>query len=103
MPEIRRYICIAALLAAGSSVTYAQSPAAAKAFTEQFCQACHDDTTFTAGVSFESMDWNNPGKSAETLEKAIRKLSASEMPPPGMPHPPAAQAGQPAWQDAGHG
>jgi cytochrome c5 len=80
------------MFAAISSVSYGQTPAAAKAFTEQYCQACHDDTSVTAGVSFESIDWNNPGKSAETLEKAIRKLSASEMPPPGMPHPPAAQS-----------
>ncbi|HEX3745918.1 MAG TPA: DUF1592 domain-containing protein [Bryobacteraceae bacterium] len=49
--------------------------------------ACHDDTSQVAGISFESVDWKNPGKSADLLEKAIRKVDAGEMPPPGMPRP----------------
>jgi cytochrome c551/c552 len=90
MLKIRRHTCIAALFAATTCVGYAQSPAAAKAFTEKYCEDCHDDTMLTAGVSFQSIDWNNPGKSAATLEKAIRKLGAGEMPPVGMPQPPIA-------------
>ena len=89
---ICRYLSFTAVLAVTSSVVYAQNPAAARAFTEQYCQACHDDTSMVAGVSFESIDWNNPAKSAQILEKAIRKVSGGEMPPTGMPHPPAEAA-----------
>jgi len=62
-------------------------------FSEQYCLACHNNTSYVGGISFESVDWKNPGKSAEILEKAIRKVDAGEMPPPGMPHPNAAGAG----------
>ena len=40
----------------------------------------------------EGVDWKNPGKSAEILEKVIRKVSAGEMPPPGLPRPSVAEA-----------
>ena len=64
MLGIRRYSCVAAALVAASSIVYAQTPAAGRAFTETYCQACHDNAGMVAGVSFESIDWNNPGKSA---------------------------------------
>ncbi len=92
MLGIRRHMCIAAVFAATPAAIFAQSPAAARAFTEQYCQACHDNTSMVAGVSFESIDWNNPAKSAQILEKAIRKVNGGEMPPVGMPHPPAEAA-----------
>jgi cytochrome c551/c552 len=84
---------VAAALAALSSLAPAQTPAVNPAeFTEQYCLACHDDTSKVAGISFENIDWNNPGKSAETLEKAVRKVGTGEMPPAGMPHPSASAA-----------
>jgi len=76
-----------------SSLASAQTPAVnPQNFTEQYCLACHDDTSQVGGISFESVDWNNPGKSAEILEKALRKVGAGEMPPPGMPRPTVAGA-----------
>jgi cytochrome c551/c552 len=86
-------VWVAAALAGLSSLASAQTPAFnPSAFTEQYCLACHDDTSRVAGISFESIDWSNPGKSAETLEKAVRKVGTGEMPPAGMPHPSAAAA-----------
>ena len=91
-------VWVAASLVALSSLASAQTPAVSSpafdpgAFTEQYCVACHDDTSRVAGISFESVDWSNPGKSAETLEKAARKVGTGEMPPPGMPHPSKAAA-----------
>ena len=65
-----------------------QTPAdSAHALTAQYCAPCHNDKAKVAGISFEKIDWNNPGKSAEILEKAIRKLNTGEMPPAGMPRP----------------
>jgi mono/diheme cytochrome c family protein len=92
-----RSVWIAVTLCALSSLAGAQTPAGKAAFnpgafTEQYCQACHDDTSTVAGISFESVDWNNPGKSAPLLEKAIRKVGTGEMPPPGLPRPAAAEA-----------
>ena len=88
-----RSMLVAAAFGGLSSVAFAQTPAFnPQAFTEQYCVACHDDTSRVANISFESVDWKNPGKSGELLEKAIRKVSTGEMPPPDMPHPPAGTA-----------
>jgi hypothetical protein len=93
LPNVCRSVWIVAALAGLSSLAAAQTPAFnPAAFTEQYCLACHDDTSMVAGISFESIDWNNPGKSAETLEKALRKVGTGEMPPAGMPHPSASAA-----------
>ena len=90
-PRVCRFAVIVALWGGLSSAASAQTKAFdPQSFTEQYCLACHDDTSMVAGISFESVDWNNPAKSAEILEKAIRKVGAGEMPPPGMPHPNAA-------------
>ena len=96
-PGVCRSVWIAASLAGISSLASAQTsaptPAAnARAFTEVYCVTCHDDAGKEAGISFEGIDWNNPGKNAEILEKAVRKIGTGEMPPAGMPHPPAAAA-----------
>ena len=88
-----RFTMVVATFAGVSSFAVAQTPSVnPQAFTEQYCLACHDDTSQVAGISFESVDWNNPGKSAEILEKAARKVGAGEMPPPGMPRPTVAGA-----------
>ncbi len=83
-----RSMSVAVVLGGLCTIASAQTPTFnPQAFTEQYCVACHDDTSRVAGVSFESVDWKNPGKSGELLEKAIRKVSTGEMPPPDMPHP----------------
>src|SRR5580692_10127193 len=88
-----RTAMFAATLAGLSSLASAQTASVnPQAFTEQYCLACHDDTSTVAGISFEGVDWKNPGKSGELLEKAIRKVGTGEMPPPGMPHPSMADA-----------
>jgi len=98
-PCVCRSMWIAAYLAGLSSLLSAQTPAAnARAFTEVYCVTCHDDAGKEAGISFEGVDWNNPGKSAEILEKAVRKVGTGEMPPAGMPHPtPAAATAFGGW------
>src|SRR5450755_180409 len=96
-PRVRRTTWIAVAASALSSVASSQnidqSPAAtARAFTTQYCVACHNDKAKVAGVSFEKVDWETPGTSGNILEKAVRKVSTGEMPPAGMPHPTAAAA-----------
>lgn len=46
----------------------------------------------TGGVSLERLDFSNVAGNAAVLEKALRKLKTGEMPPAGMPHPPAADS-----------
>ena len=88
-----RSILVVATLGGVLSLASAQTPSVnPQNFTEQYCLACHDDTSQVGGISFESVDWNNPGKSAEILEKALRKVGGGEMPPPGMPRPTVAGA-----------
>jgi cytochrome c553 len=86
-------VALASLSALASAQTPAPSPAArAHSFTDEFCSACHNDTSYVANISFDGVDWASPGTSAEILEKAVRKLSTGEMPPPGMPRPTAQAA-----------
>jgi len=84
---------------ASAQTAAAQSPAAtARTLTTQYCVGCHNAKAKVAGVSFEGVDWTNPGSSADILEKALRKLNSGEMPPAGMPRPtPAAVTAFTTW------
>jgi cytochrome c551/c552 len=90
--SVCRTVTIAAVIVGLSAVASAQTPAAARALTQQYCVACHDDESRVAGISFDDIDWDHPGTSAAILEKAVRKVGGGEMPPVGMPHPTAAAA-----------
>src|SRR5271157_4081348 len=92
-------LAVAGLSAVASAQTPAQSPAtAARTLTTTYCVGCHNAKAKVAGVSFEGVDWSNPGASGEILEKALRKLNTGEMPPAGMPRPtPAAVAAITTW------
>src|SRR3954453_12495551 len=54
-----------------------------------YCLNCHNDKARTGGLSLEGIDLTNIPKSAEPWEKAIRKVRAGMMPPPGAARPPA--------------
>src|SRR5580765_7295062 len=68
--------------AAASSDTY-------RAVVDQYCAGCHNDRVKSGGFSWNSVDLAHPERSAELMEKAIRKLRAGLMPPPGRPRPDA--------------
>src|SRR6187200_26757 len=80
----------------------AQAPAAAAApaadaekhlgTIKQYCVACHNDRTKTAGVSFEGMTPASISEHADVFEKAVRKLRGKVMPPPGSRQPDPATA-----------
>jgi len=54
----------------------------------QYCSPCHNDKARVANLSFQKADLSTVGDHPELWEKAIRKLRAGIMPPPGMPRPP---------------
>ncbi|MBZ5604098.1 MAG: DUF1592 domain-containing protein [Acidobacteriia bacterium] len=61
-----------------------------KAFVDRYCAGCHNDKLKSGGFSWNRVDLANPGRSADQLEKVIRKLDSGMMPPAGMPRPDAA-------------
>src|SRR5678815_5643105 len=56
----------------------------------QYCVACHNDRTKTAGLSFQGITAASVGERAEVFEKAVRKMRGRVMPPPGARQPSAA-------------
>ena len=61
------------------------------ALIDTYCVDCHNKTTKTAGIMFDTLDIKHPAANAEVWEKALRKLRGRLMPPPGNPQPPQAE------------
>lgn len=76
-----------ALLSLGC--VYAQSGGTPqqRATIKQHCSGCHNGRLKSGGFSWSETDLAHPSGSAESIEKAIRKVRAGMMPPPGMPRP----------------
>jgi mono/diheme cytochrome c family protein len=92
-----RKACIISVVAVLTSGTlHAQAtalPAAAspqQEFVNQYCAYCHNDKLKSGGMTLTKLDVTHPDQNAELAEKAIRKVRAGLMPPPGMPRPNAA-------------
>src|SRR6201996_3890090 len=65
-----------------------------KPVIKQSCSLCHNATALTAGLDLARfLNESGPDalKEREVWEKVARKLKTGEMPPPGMPKPPAGQ------------
>jgi mono/diheme cytochrome c family protein len=58
-----------------------------RAFLNQYCVGCHNQTAKTAGLMLDSMDVKQVGAGAEVWEKVVRKLRAGMMPPSGARRP----------------
>jgi hypothetical protein len=58
-------------------------------FLRKTCVPCHSQKLHTAGVVLEGIDLSHVGPSASVLERALRKVRTGEMPPAGIPRPPA--------------
>jgi mono/diheme cytochrome c family protein len=56
----------------------------------QYCVACHNDRMQSGDVSFQGLTLERIGERADVFEKAVRKLRARVMPPPGARQPDAA-------------
>ena len=71
----------------------ADSPPGAETTTDPFfrqnCLICHNSKAKTAGVVLEGLDLSHVEGNAPTLERALRKVRTGEMPPAGLPRPPA--------------
>lgn len=58
-----------------------------RALVNQYCVACHNQKTKTAGLALDTLDFENVPANADIWEKVIRKLGAGMMPPVGRPRP----------------
>ncbi len=81
-------LCFPAVYApAGTPNTTAAPANPHRQLLNTYCVVCHNDKLRTAGVSFSGIDVDDVSHDGATWEKALRKLSTGEMPPPGMPRP----------------
>jgi mono/diheme cytochrome c family protein len=63
------------------------SVSAPRAVLDQYCVACHNQTTKTAGLELDALDLARVGDHAATWETVVRKIRTGAMPPAGMPRP----------------
>src|SRR4051794_30790943 len=84
----RRFLTI--FLGMACAAAAAQQPSAPNTLISQYCIGCHNQKAKVAGVSLEGLDPAKPAGNAGVWEKVLRKVSAGQMPPAGLPHPSAA-------------
>ena len=73
---------------AGEASPPASAPSPdARALLDEYCVACHNARTRTAGLLLDRADVRQVAAGAETWEKVVRKLRSGAMPPPGRRRP----------------
>src|SRR5690242_19296989 len=80
------------LLFAGAVLFWIASPVAAQpdphqALLTTYCIGCHNSRAKVGGLELDGLNLQAAADSAETWEKALRKLRGHLMPPPGSPQP----------------
>ena len=53
-------------------------------FVQKYCVSCHNDRSHTAGLSLQGPILEAVPSHVEVWEKALRKITSGEMPPPGV-------------------
>ncbi len=80
-------LVVAFVLTGASVAVAAPADMSSRALLDQYCVACHNERTKTAGVALDRLDPARAPSDAETWEKVIRKLRGRLMPPAGRPRP----------------
>jgi len=63
-----------------------------QALIDRYCVTCHNQRVKTANLALDTLALAHPEQNALVWERAIRKLRAGMMPPPGAPRPAVADA-----------
>ena len=63
-----------------------------QALIDRYCVTCHNQRLKTANLALDTLALAHPENNAAVWERAIRKLRAGMMPPPGAPRPAVADA-----------
>lgn len=58
-----------------------------RAVLDKYCVSCHNQRLKVAGLTLDTMDVDEVGRTADVLEKVASKFRTREMPPPGRPRP----------------
>jgi hypothetical protein len=97
-PDLNALLVVIASLALVQTRAVGQTPAASgkatgepdqhRAMLNTFCDTCHNTLVKTGGLALDDLDLQAAAESAQTWEKALRKLRGHLMPPPGAPQPP---------------
>ena len=97
MGPVIRYVRLFHVLAFGLAIPFCsfawqqESTASTQdALVNRYCIGCHNAKLRTAGLILEGHSLDKVAAGGELWEKLLRKLEANEMPPSGMPRPPAA-------------
>jgi len=92
---LHKILCLAAAVAG----MYGQAaPTAPLTIIGTYCQACHNESNRSGGVSVEGLKTISAGDAGMTWEKILRKVRTGEMPPLGLPRPkPADTANLVLW------
>lgn len=82
-------LLLMAILPDSSALAQSGSGEAAseKALLDRYCVTCHNQQLGTAGLMLDRQDIGNVSHAPEIWEKVIKKVSAGQMPPQGMPRP----------------
>src|SRR5499427_176899 len=80
--RLRFALCLLPLLLAG------RAAAEPSALINRYCVTCHNQRLKTAKLELDKLDLAHPEKDALIWERAVRKLRAGMMPPPGASRPP---------------
>ncbi len=64
---------------------------AQRALIEEYCVACHNQKSSTAGISLQGLDYGNVASNADVWEKVLRKVRTGQMPPAKAPKPETAE------------
>ena len=74
--------------ATSAQIATAQAPTTPqRALVNRYCVTCHNANVRRGDLRLDTIDLNDAGKDAATLEKVVRKLRAGMMPPAGVPRP----------------
>jgi mono/diheme cytochrome c family protein len=74
------------------SASAAEGPGQFHTMLTSYCVTCHNTRLKTGGLALDGLDLQAPANNADIWEKALRKLRAHQMPPPGSPQPPRQDA-----------
>ena len=101
MPYPCRTALFTLIVAAAIQPARAASPNAL-AFVQANCKNCHNASVSSGGIDFTSLPSGTTfTANREIWERVEAKLKAGEMPPPGVPKPPAADIGAvTAWLES---
>jgi mono/diheme cytochrome c family protein len=69
------------------SASAAGAPGQFHTMLTTYCVTCHNTRLKTGGLALDGLDLQAPAEHADIWEKAMRKLRAHQMPPPGLPQP----------------